>query len=184
MSGEGKSVSFKRTRGTTKSNEELRKEFQFVVFGSPVTKHMKFYGDRWDGYKDTVELQEHGDKELQKWQQKAVAIKDTFQFYMSFYESWSEDWKLLEDENDECSLVSLAKEFAKDNNLMFFPEGFPSEWIRQEIIDGEKHWHHFVIKPDDKNIDKICELWLNDDWNKARDKIEQIMEKKEIEHAI
>ena len=181
MSGEGKSVSFKRTRGTTKSNEELRKEFQFVVFGSPVTKHMKFYGDRWNGYKDTVELQEHGDKELQKWQQEEVAIKGTFEFYMSFYESWSEDWKLLEDTNDECSLVSLAKKFAKDNNLMFFPTGFPSSWTRRLEDGGFKQ---FIVLPDDKNIDKICELWLNDDWNKARDKIEQIMEKKELEHAI
>tara|TARA_R110000851_G_scaffold318175_1_gene481898 strand:+ start:523 stop:1068 length:546 start_codon:yes stop_codon:yes gene_type:complete len=181
MSGEGKSVSFKRTRGTTKSNEELRKEFQFVVFGSPVTKHMKFYGDRWNKYKHTVELQEHGDEELLEWQQEEVAIKGTFEFHMSFYESWSEDWKLLEDTNDECSLVSLAKKFAKDNNLMFFPTGFPSSWTRRLEDGGFKQ---FIVLPDDKNIDKICELWLNDDWNKARDKIEQIMEKKELEHAI
>ena len=181
MSGEGISVSFKRIANTTKSNKELREEFQFVIFGSPVTKHMKFYGDRWNEYKDTVELQEHGDKELQKWQQEAVAIKDTFEFYMSFYESWSEDCGLLEDENDECSLVSLAKEFAEDNKLMFFPTGFPSSWTRR-LEDGS--FKQFIVLPDDKNIDKICELWLNDDWNKARDKIEQIMEEKELEHAI
>jgi len=173
MSGEGKSVSFKRTRGTTKSNKELREEFQFVIFGSPVTKHMKFYGDRWNKYQHTVELQEHGDKELLEWQQEEVAIKGTFQICMSFYESWSEDWKLLEDTNDECSLVSLAKKFAKDNNLMFFPTGFPSSWTRK-LEDGS--FKQFIVLPDDKNIDKICELWLNDDWNKARDKIEQIME--------
>ena len=173
MSGEGKSVSFKRTIGTTKSNEELREEFQFVIFGSPVTKHMKFYGDRWNKYQHTVELQEHGDEELLEWQQEEVAIKGTFEFHMSFYESWSEDWKLLEDTNDECSLVSLAKKFAKDNNLMFFPTGFPSSWTRK-LENGS--FKQFIVLPDDKNIDKICELWLNDDWNKARDKIEQIME--------
>ena len=172
MSGEGKSVSFKRTANTTKSNKELRKEFQFVIFGSPVTKHMKFYGNRWNDYKYTIELQEHGDKELQKWQQEGVAIKGTFEFYMSFYESWSEDWELLEDVNDECSLVSLAKKFAEDNNLMFFPEGFPSSWIRKQE-DGS--YKQFIISPTDKNIDKICELWL-DDWNTSRDKIERIME--------
>ena len=38
-------------------------------------------------------------------------------------------------------------------------------------------YKHFIVFPDDKNIDKICELWLDRDWNKARDKIEQIMEK-------
>jgi hypothetical protein len=182
MSGEGKSVSFKRTRGTTKSNKELREEFQFVIFGSPVTKHMKFYGNRWNDYKHTIELQEHGDKELQKWQQKEVGIKDTFMLYMSFYESWSEDCGLLEDENDEFSLVSLARKFAEDNNLMYFPTGFPSEWIRK-LEDGS--FKHFVVFPNDKNIDKICELWLDRDWNKARGKIEEIMEKHDnYEYAI
>ena len=63
-------------------------------------------------------------------------------------------------------------QFAKDNNLMFFPTGFPSSWIRRLEDGGFKQ---FIVLPDDKNIDKICELWLNDDWNKARDKIEQII---------
>ena len=174
MSGEGKSVSFKRTANTTKSNKELREEFQFVIFGSPVTTHMKFYGDRWNNYKDTIELLEHGDKSFPKWRQKSVAIKGTFQFYMSFYESWSEDSKLIEDENDEFSLVSLARKFAEDNNLMYFPDGFPSEWITSQE-DGS--FKQFIVFPDDKNIDKICELWLDDDWHIARGKIEEIMEK-------
>ena len=168
MSGEGKSVSFRRTPETTKSNEQLLREFQDIIYASPVTKHMKWYG-----HNESVDLLEHGDKERRTWEQKTVAIKGTFQFYMSFYESWSEDWKLLEDTNDECSLVSLAKKFAKDNNLMFFPTGFPSSWTRK-LEDGS--FKQFIVLPDDKNIDKICELWLNDDWNKARDKIEQIME--------
>jgi len=42
------------------------------------------------------------------------------------------------------------------------------------LEDGS--FKQFIVLPDNKNIDKICELWLNDDWNKARDKIEEIME--------
>ncbi len=102
-----------------------------------------------------------------------MAIKDTFQIGIHLYESWSEDWELIEDENNNGSFVSLAKKFARDNNLMFFPEGFPSSWIRKQE-DGS--FKHFIVSPTDKNIDKICELWL-DDWNTSRDKIEQIMEK-------
>ena len=70
---------------------------------------------------------------------------------------------------------------------MYFSEGFPAEWIEQEIIDGEKHWNHFIVQPDDKNIDKICEVWhgyglekIKEDskelWYKARDKVKQLME--------
>ena len=33
---------------------------------------------------------------------------------------WSEDWELIEDENNEGSFVSLAKKFAEDNNLNVF----------------------------------------------------------------
>ena len=173
MSGEGKSVSFKRTSKTTKSNKELHEEFSKIILYSPVTRHMKFYGERWSGHQGTIELYEHGDKELAKWQQEEVAIKDTFQIGVHLYESWSEDWELIEDEKNEGSFVSLAKKFAKDNDLMFFPDGFPSSWIRKQE-DGS--FKHFVISPTDKNIDKICELWLND-WHTSRDKIEQIMEK-------
>ena len=125
MSGEGKSVSFKRTPNTTKSNKELHEEFSKIIFYSPVTRHMKFYGKRWSGHQGTIELYEHGDKSLPKWQQEYVAIKGTFEIGIHLYESWSEDWELIEDENNEGSLVSLAKKFAKDNNLMFFPDGFP-----------------------------------------------------------
>ena len=167
MSGEGKSVSFRRTQGTTKSNKQLLREFQRIIYASPVTRHMKWYGQN-----ESVGLLEHGDKERQKWEQKYVAIKDTFQFEISVYESWYEDPDLYESHDRDDSFVSLAKKFAEDNNLMFFPEGFPSSWIRKQE-DGT--FKHFVVFPNDKNIDKICELWL-DDWEKARDKIEQIME--------
>ena len=173
MSGEGKSVSFKRTAKTTKSNKELHEEFSKIILYSPVTRHMKFYGERWSGHQGTIDLLEHGDESQPKWQQEEVAIKDTFQLGISLYESWSEDWGLIEDENNEGSFVSLAKKFAEHNNLMFFPEGFPSSWIRKQE-DGS--YKHFIVSPTDKNIDKICELWLND-WNTSRDKIEQIMEK-------
>ena len=78
---------------------------------------------------------------------------------------------------------------------MYFPDGFPAEWIEQEIIDGEKNWNHFNVKPDDKNIDRICEVWydygiqkLKDDNNRtlvsSRDKIKQLMENRyECEYA-
>ena len=76
---------------------------------------------------------------------------------------------------------------------MYFPDGFPAEWIETETIyggarDGEKCWNHYNVKPDDKNIDRICEVWydygiqkLKDGdttelWNQARDKIKQLME--------
>ena len=80
---------------------------------------------------------------------------------------------------------------------MYFAEGFPAEWIEQEIIDGEKNWNHFNVKPDDKNIDKICKIWHNygqqmiraeqfgqsdkmkrSYWEQARDEIKLIMEHK------
>ena len=44
MSGEGLSVSFRRTSMTEKSNAELLREFQSIVYASPVTRHMKWYG--------------------------------------------------------------------------------------------------------------------------------------------
>ncbi len=154
MSGEGLSVSLRRTSMTAKSNQELLKEFQKIIYASPVTKHMKWYG------KDhSVDILEHGDDNRQKWEQEYVAIKDTFQFEISVHESWHEDADLYESHEREDSFVSLAFKFAKDNYLLYFSQGFPAEWIEQEIIDGEKNWNHFVVKPDDKNIDKICKIW-------------------------
>ena len=186
MSGEGLSVSFRRTSMTAKSNAELLREFQSIVYASPVTKHMKWYGKDY-----SVDILEHGDDNRQKWEQESVAIKDSFQFKISVYESWYKDADLYESHEVEDSFVSLARKFANDNALMYFPDGFPAEWIEQETIDGEKHWNHYNVKPDDKNIDKICDVWYrygimklqafdekveSELWGEARDQIKQLME--------
>jgi len=186
MSGEGLSVSFRRTSMTAKSNQQLLREFQSIVYASPVTKHMKWYG------KDhSVDILEHGDDNRPKFQQEYVAIKDTFQFEISVYESWYKDADLYESHEREDSFVSLARKFANDNALMYFPDGFPAEWIEEETIDGEKNWNHYNVKPDDKNIDKICDVWYrygimklqafdekveSELWYEARDQIKQLME--------
>ena len=183
MSGEGHTTSFKRITQTTKSNEQLLEEFKRLVYSSKkVMSHMKWYGKE-----HSVELVEYGDEEQPKWRQESVAIKDTFEFYISTYESWGKDSNYYECHKTEGSFVSLAMKFAEDNNLMYFPDGFPAEWIEQEIIDGEKNWNHFIVKPNDKNIDMICEVWhhygmekLQNDtselWSKAKQKIKQLME--------
>lgn len=184
MSGEGLTTSFKRTTQTTKSNKQLLREFQKIIYSSRVMQHMKWYGQA-----ESLQLIEHGDEELPKFQQEYVAIKDTFEFYISVRESWYEDADLYESHEVEDSFVSLARKFANDNALMYFSEGFPAEWIEQEIIDGEKHWNHYNVKPDDKNIDKICEIYYNygmkklqndskELWYNARDQIKQLMEDK------
>ena len=191
MSGEGHTTSFKRTTQTTKPNKQLLEEFKGLVYSSKkVMSHMKWYGKE-----HSVELVEHGDKEQPKWRQESVAIKDTFEFYISTYESWGEDSNYYECHKTEGSFVSLAREFAHNNKLMYFPDGFPAEWIEQEIIDGEKNWNHFIVKPNDKNIDKICEIYYkygmkklqNDSkelWYNARDEIKELMENKnECEYA-
>ena len=197
MSGEQLSVSFRRTSMTSKSNDELLREFQKIVYASRVTTHMKWYGEA-----HSVDIVEHGDEELQKWQQESVAIKDTFQFTISVYDSWYKDADLYESHKRDDSFVTLANEFAKDNWLMYFAEGFPAEWIEQEIIDGEKNWNHFIVKPDDKNIDKICKIYhhygqlivraehfgqtekiKSSHWEQAREQIKSIMEKKEYEYS-
>ena len=185
MSGEGLSVSLRRTQKTTKSNQQLLREFQKIIYASRVTTHMKWYGEA-----HSVDILEHGDDNRPKFQQEYVAIKDTFQFEISVYDSWYQDADLYESHEREDSFVSFARKFAEDNNLMYFPDGFPAEWIEQEIIDGKKNWNHFNVKPNDKNIDKICEVWYkygmkklqNDSkelWYNARDEIKELMEKKE-----
>ena len=184
MSGEGLSVSFRRTQKTTKSNDELLWDFQDIIYRSRVMRHMKWYGKL-----HSVDILEHGDDNRQKWEQEYVAIKDTFQFEISVHESWYEDADLYESHKVEDSFVSLARKFAEDNNLMYFAEGFPAEWIETETIDGERCWNHFKVKPDDKNIDKICEVWYkygmkklqNDSdglWANTRDQIKELMEVK------
>jgi len=186
MSGEGLSVSFRRTQETKKSNQELLEKFQKIIYSSRVMKHMKWYGEA-----ESVYLEEHGDEELTSWQRDGVAIKDTFQLCISGGKSWYKDADLYESHEVEDSFVSLARRFANDNALMYFPDGFPAEWIEQEIIDGEKNWNHFNVKPDDKNIDKICHVWYRygimklqafDEkvesqlWQDAKTEIKQLME--------
>jgi hypothetical protein len=190
MSGEGLSVSFRRTSFTDKSNAELLEEFQKIIYNSRVMRHMKWYGKL-----NSVDILEHGDDNRPKFQQEYVAIKDTFQFEISVYESWYEDADLYESYEVEDSFVSLAFKFAKDNNLMYFSQGFPAEWIETETADGERCWNHYNVKPDDKNIDKICKIWHDysmnmvkagqcgqtDEmkshyWKSARDQIKELME--------
>lgn len=184
MSGEGLSVSFRRTSQTKESNDELLWKFQNLVYSSnKIMSHMKWYGKEY-----SVQLIEHGDEELQKWQQEDVAIKDSFQFYISVYESWGDDSNYYECHKTEGSFVSVAQKFALDYNLMYFPFGFPSEWIEQEIIDGEKNWNHFKVKADDKNIDRICDVWYNysiirisedtdKHWSETKEQIKNLMNK-------
>ena len=154
MSGEGLSVSFRRTAMTKKSNEELLWDFQDLVYSNKkIMSHMKWYGRLHSVY-----MEEHGDKELQEWQQEEVAIKGTFRFCISVYESWYEDADFYESHETEGSFVSLAYDFAKDNGLMYFPNGFPAEWYEK---NEEGKYQHFKVKPNDKNIDKICEIWYD-----------------------
>ena len=150
---------------------------------------------KWYGKLHSVDILEHGDDNRPKFQQEYVAIKDTFQFEISVYDSWYEDADLYESHEVEDSFVSLAFKFAKDNNLMYFSQGFPAEWIETETADGERCWNHYNVKPDDKNIDKICKVWHDygmnmvkaeqcgqtDEmksyyWESARDQIKELME--------
>ena len=168
MGGEAKSAFFRRTKETTKSNKELHKEFSKIIMYSPVTHHMKFYGDRINGNEGTISLYEHGDESLPQWLQDDLRFKDTFEFSISLYESWTEDWGLIEDENNEGSFYSLARKFAKHNKLQYFVGGF-SGGFHLKTSDGYKQYH---INSNDKNLDKICELWLNNDFKE----IAKIME--------
>ena len=189
MSGEQLSVSFRRTPMTQDSNEELLREFQKIVYASRVTTHMKWYGEAHSVY-----MEEHGDEELQKWQQRDVAIKDTFRFCISVYDSWYEDADLYESHKRDDSFVSLARDFAMDNWLHYYSAGFPAEWMEKDENDV---YQHYSVKPDDKNIDKICKIWHHygmcivraeqfgqtDEmkhiyWEQAREEIKSIMEHK------
>ena len=189
MSGEQLSVSFRRTSMTSKSNEELLREFQKIIYASRVTTHMKWYGED-----NSVYMEEYGDEELKEWQQRDVAIKDTFRFCISVYDSWYEDADLYESHKRDDSFVSLANEFAKDNWLHYYSQGFPAEWMEKDENDV---YQHYSVKPDDKNIDKICKIWHHygmcvvraeqfgqtDEmkhiyWEQAREEIKSIMEHK------
>lgn len=184
MSGEGLSVSFRRTSQTKESNNELLWKFQNLVYSSnKIMSHMKWYGKEY-----SVELIEHGDEELQKWQQEDVSIKDSFQFYISVYESWGDDSNYYECHKTEGSFVSVSQKFALDNNLMYFPFGLGIEWIETQADNGERCWNHFKVKADDKNIDKIYDVWYNysilritkdtdKHWNETKEQIKNLMNK-------
>jgi hypothetical protein len=111
---------------------------------------------KWYGYAHSVYMEEHGDEELETWQKEYVAIKDTFNFCISVYESWHEDADIYESHEREESFVFLARKFANDNDLMYFPCGFTPEWYEK---NEEGKYQRFEIQPNDKNIDKICNLW-------------------------
>ena len=182
MSGEGKSVSFRRTRETAKSNDELLKEFQKIIYRSRVVMHMKWYG------KDhSVYMEEHGDEELEKWQKEDVAIKDTFNLCISVYDSWHQDSNYYECHETDGSFVSIAYQFAKDNNLMYFPNGFPAEWYEK---NEQGQYQHYKVHSTNKNIDKIYQIWHrygimvlqafdeeleSELWGEAQEKIKPLM---------
>ena len=168
MSGEAKTAFFRRTKDTTKSNKELHEEFSKIILYSPVTKHMKFYGTRLNGYDGTISLYEYGDKSLPKWMQDDLRFKDTFEFSISLYDSWSEDWELIEGVDNKGSFAFLAQKFANHNNLQYFEDGFTGEF-HQKTTEGHKHYY---IQSNDKSLDKICDLWLNNDFKE----IAKIME--------
>ena len=184
MSGEGLSVSFRRTSQTKESNDELLWKFQNLVYSNKkIMSHMKWYGKLY-----SVELIEHGDEELQKWQQEDVAIKDSFKFSISVYESWGADSNYYECHKTDGSFVSVARKFALDYNLMYFPFGLSAEWIETQTDDGERCWNHFKVKADDKNIDRICDVWYNysiiritqdtdKHWNETKEQIKNLMNK-------
>ena len=170
MGGEAKTAFFRRTKDTAKSNKELHEEFSKIILYSPVTRHMKLRGTRFNGHKDTISLYEYGDKSLPKWMQEDLRFKNTFELSISLYESWTEDSELIYDQNNEGSFVSLTKKFAKNNGLQYFEDGFSGNF---HVKNDEDCFDQYKIKSNDKNLDKICELWLNDDL----DTIMEIMEK-------
>jgi hypothetical protein len=71
---------------------------------------------------------------------------------------------------------------------MYFPCGLNVEWIETQTDDGERCWNHFKVKADDKNIDKICDVWYNysiiritqdadKHWNETKEQIKNLMNK-------
>lgn len=184
MSGEGLSVTFRRTKQTAKSNDDLLEEFKALAYSSKkIMSHMKWYGKEY-----SVELIEHGDEELRYWEKEDVAIKDSFQFRISVYESWGNDSNYYECHQTEGSFVSVARKFALDNNLMYFPCGLLAEWYEK---NEEGLYQHYKVNPNDKNIDMICDIWYNygiskitqetDCWSKAHDQIKQLMSQEQCE---
>ena len=79
------------------------------------------------------------------WEKEDVAIKDSFQFRISVCESWGEDSNYYECHKTEGSFVSVARKFALDYNLMYFPYGLNIEWIETQTDNGERCWNHFIV---------------------------------------
>jgi hypothetical protein len=119
MSGEAHSVFFRRTKQTEESNRELCKIFERWIMNSPVKKHMKFYPD----HVGQVHLYEKGGNDTPKWMEKDLRFDGTFELMISTCESWYEDSDIYESFDRSDSFVSLAKQFAKQCNLKYYPRG-------------------------------------------------------------
>lgn len=118
MSGEAHSVFFRRTNKTKESNSQLCKIFERIILASPVKKHMKFYPD----HLGQVELYQKGGENVPKWMEKDLRFNGTFELHISTHESWYEDADIYEGERAD-SFVSLAKKFAEQYNLNYYPRG-------------------------------------------------------------
>ena len=119
MSGEAHSVFFKRTKKTQESNWELCRIFEGRIMKSPVKKHMKFYSN----HVGQVHLYEKGGDDTPKWMEKDLRFDGTFELHISTYESWYEDADIYESFDRADSFVSLAKQFAEQCNLKYYPRG-------------------------------------------------------------
>lgn len=119
MSGEAHSVFFRRTNKTKESNIQLCKIFERIILASPVKKHMKFYPD----HLGQVELYQKGGENVPKWMEKDLRFNGTFELMISAYESWYEDADIYESFDRTDSFVSLAKKFAEQYNLNYYPRG-------------------------------------------------------------
>ena len=119
MSGEAHSVFFRRTNKTKESNSQLCKIFERIILASPVKKHMKFYSDNVG----QVHLYEKGGADVPKWMEKDLRFNGTFELHISTYESWYEDGDIYESFDRADSFVSLAKKFAEQYNLNYYPRG-------------------------------------------------------------
>jgi len=118
MSGEAHSAFFRRTNETKESNTQLCKIFERIILASPVKTHMKFYPDSVG----QVHLYEKGGEDVPKWMEKGLRFDGTFELMISTYESWYDDADLYEGERED-SFLSLAKKFAEQFNLKYYPRG-------------------------------------------------------------
>lgn len=118
MSGESHSVFFRRIKKTKESNWELCEIFERWIMKSPVKKHMKFYPD----HIGQVHLYEKGG-DIPKWMEEYLRFDGTFKLMISTYESWYKNADIYESFDRSDSFVSLAKQFAEQYNLKYYPRG-------------------------------------------------------------